>query len=1250
MHSSENANTRPGFFGFTTTRPVGILMIAIAVSLFGYVCYNRLLLNLMPEIAYPTITVRTEYPGAAPEEVEKLVTEPIEEALEVATNLVECRSVSRAGLSEVILEFSWDTDMNRVSLEVREKLDLLVLPEEAERPLLLRYDPTLDPVIRVALYGVDDLFRLREVAEEEIKRELEGLPGVAAVKVRGGFEEEILVAMDEKELTLRGLSIPQISNRLREENINLASGSIKEGATEYLVRTLSEFQTLKEIENLVMATIAGAEVRLKDIARVEKTNVEPEVITRVEGLPSVEIDFYKEADANIVAVAKSLKSRLFRREAPTGLEGFLGKLAALRGAGKAGKGGRGPGAAGPHPGWMRARKRTVEAILPEGMKLKMVSDPSRFIEESIEEVRNTAVYGGILAIIVLYFFLRNLKSTVIIGLAIPLSVLATFAPMYLFKVSLNIMSLGGLALGIGMLVDNSIVVLESIYRCRREGDSVVRAAVRGVEEVGGAVFASTLTTICVFFPIVFVRGVAGQVFGDQALTVVFSLLASLAVALFFIPMAASRHGFMGKEAEGGGEPTEGKGGAAEGGGKAAEDGGEPAHPGGRGLRGELAALVRLGKPPEIERIGAIRRKPWLFFLFPLHVGMLVVRLLLEVVWRLLFALGILIFRLLKYAALLVGGILYGLLWLPLKAFDAGFALLQRIYPRMLRKALGYRLIVICLAAGLLVYTFTALMDLGSELIPRVYQGEFDLRVALPIGTPLEKTDEVAREVEAVVRKVAGVELRSLSTVVGAEAAASRESDEGEHSARLTLTLTEGGNLREREERLLQRLRPRFALIPETKVKVAHPMLFTFKAPIEIQIRGPDMGVLADISRKLQARLAGLTEIKDVKSTLQRGNPEIQIRYDRERLAEYGLDIYQVATLIKQKVKGEVPTRFRLPGKKIDLLVRLDRSESDTIEKLRGLIVNPQGTVPIPLSAVADVVLSEGPAEIRRLGQQRAVLITGNLAGLDLARAVEKIQKASSGVRHDAAYSIELSGQNQEMQVSLESLFYALLLAVFLIYVVMASLFESLLHPFVILLTIPLALVGVIAILHHLGIPLSIVVYIGMIILAGIVVNNAIVLVDYINRLRRRGMEKTDAIVRASSIRLRPILMTTATTVLGLLPMALGLGEGAEIRTPMALAVISGLISSTVLTLVIVPVVYSVLPDFRGKGGDAGGKVRLQEEVAMAVAEGSPGKAALEEGAGKTIPERGVGKEDPGEGAGKAAPEKGTGKAGAGGET
>ncbi|MEM6457007.1 MAG: efflux RND transporter permease subunit, partial [Acidobacteriota bacterium] len=1142
---------------FTTSRPVAVFVMVLAAGVFGYFSLEQLPMALMPELSYPTLTVRTEYPGAAPEEVENDISRPIEEALGVVPGLNRISSISRAGISDVVLEFAWDVDMTDAIQDTLEKLDLVFLPEETEKPLILRFDPSLDPVLELSLSsedvrfgGEDGLRRLRRIAELQIKRELEPVKGVAAVRVRGGLEEEIHVRIDETQLRRTGLSIQRIIDRLAQENINIAGGTIQEGRTEYLVRTLNEYQDLDQIRETVVAVIDGREVRVGDLAEVATSHREREILTRTEGRESVQIDVYKEADANMVALSKRVQARL----GPITPDVWTG-------------------AAPPppeRPRWgppsdddepqLRAPAGLAEEIFrTEDALLDIVADRSIFIENSINEVRSTAVFGGLLAVIVLFFFLRNVRSTAIVAVSIPVSLIVTFTPLNLLGVSLNIMSLGGLALGIGMLVDSSIVVLESIFRCKEEGDSLVRAAIRGTREVRGAVIASTLTSIAVFFPMVFVEGVAGQAFGDLGLAVVMSLLASVVVAVVFIPMLASRRPpRLSLDAD------DRKRGAL-----------LRLRAPGRG-RDDLRALGRWLRASGA--LGTVLRLPLALVALPY----LLVRTLLQTVFELLGTLLLSVLFALTWLGRrvllpVVGGVGWLLTALPLRLIAAMLSALQRGYPKLLRTCLRHPLPVVLLAGLVFALTVQIGSQLSSELLPEVHQGEFTVEASLPVGTPLAQTEATLRPVERAILDDPGP-IRSLLVTYGYDAANTQRSDEGEHTARFKVLLASSDPAI--EDAAAARMRRAFAGVPDVEMRIVRPVLFSFRTPVEVEIHGDDLDALKIQARQVRDRLSALPQLADVESTLRAGAPEVQIVYDRDRLARYDLDVANVAEQVRSAVKGTEATRFNLQDRRIPILVQLQETDRSTVDDVRELVVNPGAERPIRLAAVADVSLGEGPSEVRRIDGRRVALVRANLADDSLGEAVAAIRADLDDMAWPTTMTYFISGQSQEWERSRNSLLLALALSIFLVYVIMAAQFESLLQPLVIMLTIPLAFVGTILALYGLGISLSIVVFLGMIMLAGIVVNNAIVLVDYINTLQARGRSSLEAVIEAGQVRLRPILMTTATTVLGLLPMALGVGDGAEVRTPMAIAVISGLVVSTVLTLVIIPVIYHLVDRFK----------------------------------------------------------------------
>jgi HAE1 family hydrophobic/amphiphilic exporter-1 len=1002
-----------------TRRRVAISMAAVTLVLFGLIALQDLKVNLLPDLSYPTLTVRTEYRGAAPEEMETLLTRPVEEAVGVVKNVRRVKSVSRAGQSDVILEFAWGTDMDRAGLEVREKLEVLQLPLEASRPLLLRFNPATDPIMRFGLiYGETEagsdetsLKLLRRYADEELKKILEPVEGVAAVKISGGLEDEVQIEIDQRKMAQLDLSLDRLTARLAAENVNVSAGRLEQGTQRYLVRTINQFSSIEEFGDLIIAPGEGRPIYLRDIANVRSGHREREAIIRMNGREAVEIAIYKEGDANTVSVARGVRERLEK----------------------------------------------LRDDLPAGMEMESVDDQSVFIDRAISEVINAALLGGVLAVLVIFLFLRNLRFTLAIALSIPVSIIATFFLMGQAGISLNIMSLGGIALATGLLVDNGIVVLENISRYRSQGEKPVSASIKGASEVGGAVIASTLTTIAVFLPLAFVDGVAGQLFRDQALTVTFALIISLGVAMTLIPMFASASG-------------------------------KDSYP-------REAGSSRLGQ------------------------------------------------------------------WIAAR------------YAGLLDRSLRRRGLTLVVALAALVAAVALLRTIGTELVPQMEQGRFEVMLEAAPGTPLEETDRLAGEMQRLATTNEGVDY-----VYGVAGSGNRidanPTESGENIARMLVAMeAPGGGAR---EAVVDSLRQRAAETAGLETNFTAPELLSFDKPLEIEIQGYDLGSLRAVSDQVLARLRQSDRFADVESSLERGHPEVQIYFDQERAAALGLTVKQISDQVVGKIRGRVATRYSWRDRKIDVLVRLSEDERQSIAAVRDLIINPESDRPVPLSSVAEIRVAEGPAEIRRADQERVALVQANLAYGDLGSAVEEARALLSELQLPVGLSMRITGQSEEMDASFRSLMFALGLAIFLVYLVMASQFESLLHPFVILFSIPLAAVGVALALWLSDTRLSVIVFIGLIMLAGIVVNNAIVLVDLINQLRERGMERLEAIREGARLRLRPIMMTTLTTVLGLVPMAMGLGEGSEMRTPMAITVIGGLLTSTLLTLVVVPVMYALL--------------------------------------------------------------------------
>ncbi|OEG75927.1 acriflavin resistance protein [Shewanella colwelliana] len=1065
-------------------RPVTVWMFMLAVMLFGMVGFSRLAVKLLPDLSYPTITIRTQYEGAAPVEVEQLVSKPIEEAAGIVKGLRKISSISRSGMSDVVLEFEWGTDMDMASLDVREKLDTIELPLDVKKPLLLRFNPNLDPIIRMALSVPDatpaQLKQMRTFAEEDLKRQLESLTGVAAVRLSGGLEQEVHIQLNQQKLTQLNLNADKIRARIAAENINLSAGKVVQGEKEYLVRTLNQFNSLEELGQIIVYRDNQTLVRLFEVAEIVDSHKERNDVTRIGSAESIELAIYKEGDANTVAVARKVAAELEK----------LNKL-------------------------------------NEKAELQVIYDQSEFIESAVSEVTSAALLGSLLSMLVIYLFLRDIVPTLIISISIPFSVIATFNMMYFANISLNIMSLGGIALAVGLLVDNAIVVLENIDRCKKLGMNKLDAAVTGTKEVAGAIFASTLTTLAVFVPLVFVDGVAGALFSDQALTVTFALLASLLVALTTIPMLASREGFK-----------------------------------------ALPHIVGKSEKPVLDtKMAKLKHYSATVFSFPFV-------LLFSYLPSFLMTIGLMLGRALSW--------LGGVVMRPIsRIFNWFYNQLEKIYHKLLKQALRFTWVTLSIALIVTAGTMSLIPRLGMELIPPMNQGEFYVEVLLPPGTEVSETDRVLQKLALSIKDRSDVK-HAYSQAGSGGLMTSDTSRGGENWGRLQVVLAD----HQAFDAVTQVLRTTAMRIPELEAKIQHPELFSFKTPLEIEVIGYDLTQLKQTADGLVDALSDSDRFADLNTSLRDGQPELSIRFDHARLAALGMDAPTVANRIAQRIGGTVASQYTVRDRKIDILVRSEIEERDQISDIDSMIINPNSNQPIPLSAVAQVSLNLGPSAINRISQQRVAIVSANLAHGDLNEAVLAARAIIDQQTLPSAIQVRFGGQNEEMEHSFQSLQIALVLAVFLVYLVMASQFESLIHPLLILIAVPMAVGGSILGLYVTQTHLSVVVFIGLIMLAGIVVNNAIVLVDRINQLRQQGIEKAQAIEDAAKSRLRPIIMTTMTTALGLAPMALGLGDGSEVRAPMAITVIFGLSLATLLTLVVIPALYSLFDrkDFQAKTG------------------------------------------------------------------
>ncbi|HWK89306.1 MAG TPA: efflux RND transporter permease subunit [Longimicrobium sp.] len=1016
-------------------RPVAVAMFFLGIVFLGVLSFVRLPIDLLPDVAYPRLVVYTTDAGAAPAEVERFITEPVEQAVSTVPGVQQVESVTREGASLVTARFAWGTDMDFAALNTREKLDNVrdALPELASRPVVLRTDPRSEPILALSVAGARDLPGLKELAESVFKRRLEQIDGVAQAAVAGGVEREIHVEVDPERLESYGLTVQDVADALRNANAQAPGGTIRRGRYRYSLRTLGEFQDVAEIGQVPLrrtgarADSTAGRVLLRDVAAVDDGFRERESIARYNGREAVGLMVFKNADANTVRVARQVEGVLaqLRREYP-------------------------------------------------GVSLQVAMSQAGFISNALANVVQEVLLGGILAFLVLFLFLREARYPVAIALAIPISVITTFALLHATGVSLNIMSLGGLALGVGMLMDNSIVVLENIFRHRELGLRARLAAAVGAEEVMRAITASTLTTIAVFGPIVYVEGVAGELLGALALAVAFSLLASILVAITLLPVLAAR------------------------------------------WEGELGRGDAKG--------GRVAR---------------------------------------LFAPLLDG-------------FDRGFGRFTRFYERTLQAAMRRRGRTMTVAFLLLGMGVALALTLPRSVLPEVDQGAFRLRMELPEGTPLERTAEESARLEKLVRADQAVD--AVFTRVGRQVAVAGMDDResGLHTAVLDVRLRPGRKTAD----ALGRLRGGMASFPPGSVTVEAGqatalgrLLGGAESDLAVRVRGEDLDAALAHAAAVQGRLGTLPELRNVRLGTELGQPEMRVEIDRERAAAFGIDPRRIAETVEHYMKGAAATDFVEFDRKVPVVVRLPEAARRSARTLEQLRVDG-----VPLRELVRVYDASGPSEIRRVDQGRVVMVHADVGSGGVDRAVERVTAALRATPPPYGLRVEIGGENEEMRKGFRDLAFAFLLALLLVYMLLAAEFESLLLPFIVLLAVPLAAVGAAVALWITGAGINTMSLIGLVILVGIVDNDAVVKVDFINQMRRRGMSRRDAIFAAGHARMRPIVMNTITAMLGLLPMAMGIGPGAELQAPLAIAVFGGLLSATALTLVVIPVVYDVLDE------------------------------------------------------------------------
>jgi HAE1 family hydrophobic/amphiphilic exporter-1 len=1002
----------------STDRPVTFLMLYIAIVAIGVVSVASLKIDMYPDIDFPTVTIVTTYEGVSPEDVETLITKPIEESVAAVEDVDEVTSASREGLSMVQVQFKWGKDMDIASLDIREAVDFVkpFLPEDSDDPFVFKFSTESMPILFLGVGGDYTEDELRTLAEDQVEPRIERIRGVAAVYTQGGRTREIHVYADDEKLKAYGLTLDQLVHALRMENVRVPGGRVEQGRSDFLVRTSGEFESVAEINNVVVTRYQGSPVYLKDVALVEDAFEDLVEKIRLGGGAGMMVMVQKQSTANTVEVANRVKDEL----------------------------------------------PEIERLL--NVKFDVVMDSARYIEQSIGNLRTVALQGAVLAVIVLILFLRNIPSTLIIAASIPVSVIATFIVMRFANVTLNMISMGGLALGIGMLVDSSIVVLENIYRQRERGLTRKEAAVYGAGEVANAITASVLTTVAVFLPVVFVPGIAGILFRDMAITVVFALLCSLFVALSLIPLLASK-------------------------------------------------LLSVRRRVRSER--------------------------------------------------------------PTGKLGGG-------YDTILRWALRHRIWTLVIAVVVLLFSLSLVRYVGVEFTPAMDPGEFQVTVELPVGTRIDVTEDAVARLESSVKENVP-EIETMFARVGQGTGfGAFFGPTGSHMGRLWFRVVPLDQRDRSDEEIRLALREPLLKIPGAMAYFeadAFAQMMFGGARLAVEIYGHDLDAARKLGREIKDLLESIPGTTDIRVSRQEGKPESRISIDREKAAHYGLSVNAVAHAIQTAVMGDVAGQYREGGKEYNIRVRLPEERRKSLEDVMDVLIESPSGTSVPLAAVADLEVLGGPVEIERKGQQRLLTVTGNITGeRDLGSIVSELRDRIADIEVPPDFIAQIAGEAEEVAESFRWLALALLGAVFLVYMVMASQFESLRHPFIIMFSLPLSFIGVAWMLFLTGTTLSINSLIGVIVLAGIVVNNAIILVDYTNLLRARGMEIDEAVMTAARTRRRPILMTAFTTMLAMTPMALGLGEGSELNSPMARSVIGGLATSTFLTLIIIPVVYTLLED------------------------------------------------------------------------
>lgn len=1015
-------------------RPVSTIMLMLIIVVLGAVSFLKLPMDLYPKMEIPVALVRVQYANSAPTEIENLVTKPIEQQIATVENIKRITSISMDGVSMVIAEFENGTDMNFASLDMREKVAMIndYLPENASEPMIIPIDPDMMPISQLYISGDMDLTDLNSLIEDDLLPSLERTEGVASAASFGGTENEIRIEMDQERLAGYGLTLSQISQILAAENISLPSGDVKKGSNKLVVRTIGEFNSLDDIKRVPIALPTREVIYLQDLANIEETIKEQTSISRVDKTPAIGINITKQSTANTVIVSNEVHKVIEK----------------------------------------------LQAQYPE-LKFTFAYDQADYIKKSIYNVAETAILGCILAVIVCFLFLRNFASTMIIAISIPTSIIATFILMYFTGLTMNMLSLSGLAIGIGMLVDDSIVVMENIYRRREEGMVPLEASILGAQEVSMPVFAATMTKIAVFLPIVFVEGVAATIFKEFSYTISFALIGSLLVALTVVPMLCSR----------------------------------------------LLNTKDLGD----------------------HIT--------------------------------VKGRTYKLRILPL--FEKSINYITEHYLHIIRYALSHRKKILIGSLIILIASSTLVAFVGGELLPKSDESSFTVTAEMPYGTSIKDSDKIVTEIENyAINNIP--ELKVCSIAIGNTNMFSMSSA---NTSTVTVNLVDKKDRKRSTTEVANQASKDLQKIVGAKITVAETSSMSMSngsSPISIAIKGDDLTTLKKISNDFIEIIKNVDGTSNVTSNMTEGNPEVRVMIDRNHASQYGITAMQLAKSLESALSGTTATTLKTNGEETDVILSLNDNYKSSVENMKQVVILSPTGQRVTVGEIADFVYDNSPSQINRQDQVRTVTISSSLSGRDLKSVSTDIETALKKYPMPMGYSYSSGGEQQEMMESFVNLGYALLLSLVIIYMILASQFESLVQPFIIMLAIPFALTGAFLAMFITGTPLSLVAFLGIIMLSGIVVNNSILLIDFINQNKHVYPNRTEAIINAGKFRLRPIVMTMLTTSLGLLPLSFGIGSGGELQAPMGITVIGGLIFSTIITLVIVPVFYTIMDDLHIK--------------------------------------------------------------------